>query len=72
MDTYQKRHNLMYNYTWLAIPPLILIVVFCALGYMVIQTDNRTIRYDCSIAEISPDFPVEVKNACRKKLSGRI
>jgi len=22
--------------------------------------------YDCSIAEISPDFPVEVKNECRK------
>lgn len=23
-------------------------------------------RYDCSIAEISPDYPIEVKNACRK------
>ena len=22
--------------------------------------------YDCSIAEISPDYPVEVKNECRK------
>lgn len=24
------------------------------------------IRYDCSIAEISPDFPVEVREQCRK------
>lgn len=22
--------------------------------------------YDCSIAEISPDYPVDVKNECRK------
>lgn len=22
--------------------------------------------YDCSLAEISPDFPIEVKNECRK------
>jgi hypothetical protein len=25
----------------------------------------RAVRYDCSLAEISPDFPVEVKNQCR-------
>ena len=24
------------------------------------------IRYDCSLAEISPDFPTEVKEQCRK------
>ena len=24
------------------------------------------IIYDCSIAEISPDIPIEVKNQCRK------
>lgn len=22
--------------------------------------------YDCSLAEISPDYPIEVKNGCRK------
>jgi glyoxylate utilization-related uncharacterized protein len=26
-----------------------------------------TVRYDCSIAEISPDYPVAVKEACRKR-----
>jgi preprotein translocase subunit SecY len=25
-----------------------------------------TVRYDCSIAEISPDYPVAVKEGCRK------
>ena len=24
------------------------------------------ITYDCSIAEISPDYPIEVKEQCRK------
>jgi hypothetical protein len=28
--------------------------------------DNRTVVYDCSLAEISPDYPQEVKNECRK------
>ena len=28
--------------------------------------DNRTVVYDCSIAEISPDYPQEVKNECRR------
>ena len=28
--------------------------------------------YDCSLAEISPDYPVEVKNACRKLRSQKL
>ena len=32
----------------------------------------RTIVYDCRMAEISPDFPIEVRNECRKRYSGRI
>lgn len=28
--------------------------------------------YDCSIAEISPDYPVEVKNECRKVRTEKI
>jgi len=27
---------------------------------------EKVIRYDCTIAEISPDFPTEVRNECRK------
>ena len=25
-----------------------------------------TVRYDCSVSEISPDYPLEVKEGCRK------
>lgn len=28
--------------------------------------NNKTVIYDCSIAEISPDYPPEVKNECRR------
>jgi hypothetical protein len=27
---------------------------------------NRTVVYDCRMSEISPDFPIEVKEECRK------
>ena len=40
--------------------------------YNILKVDKQTIQYDCSLAEISPDFPSQVKEACRKKLSGRI
>jgi len=28
---------------------------------------DPVVGYDCSIAEISPDYPVAVKEACRKR-----
>ena len=34
-------------------------------------TSERIIRYDCSIAEISPDYPAEVVNECRRMRSVR-
>ena len=30
---------------------------------------NYLVRYDCSIAEISPDYPVAVKEECRKRMT---
>jgi hypothetical protein len=27
---------------------------------------DRTVIYDCSLSEISPDYPPEVKNECRR------
>jgi hypothetical protein len=33
---------------------------------------HSVVVYDCRLAEISPDYPVEVKNQCRKLNSGRI
>ena len=27
---------------------------------------SRTVIYDCRLSEISPDFPIEVKEECRR------
>lgn len=37
-----------------------------------IQPKAVTVRYNCDIAEISPDIPIKVKEECRKLKSGRI
>jgi hypothetical protein len=34
--------------------------------------DGKGTYYNCTLAEISPDFPIEAKELCRKKQSGRI
>lgn len=35
--------------------------------YWVLTLDRpATVTYDCSISEISPDFPIEVREECRK------
>jgi hypothetical protein len=58
-------------------PPLwvvgvvIFVVLFWSLIFALMPT-HGVIRYDCRMAEISPDFPIEVKNECRKRNSGRI
>lgn len=43
---------------------LLLIVAFTIL-FSSDRTD-RVVKYDCRIAEISPDYPVKVKEACRR------
>jgi hypothetical protein len=40
--------------------------------FLIMMPNHATVVYDCRLAEISPDFPTEVRNACRKKNSGRI
>jgi hypothetical protein len=37
-----------------------------------IMPRGNVIVYDCTIAEISPDIPIEVKKKCREARSGRI
>ena len=51
----------------------ITISVIAALLYVIqLSTPHGTIMvYDCRLVEISPDFPIEVKKACRDKI-GRI
>lgn len=43
---------------------LILLVALFVLSNA--EWSNRTVVYDCSLAEISPDYPQEVKNECRR------
>jgi len=48
---------------------IILIIGGCAIAlalYMAFKFPPTTVRYDCSISEISPDFPIEVREQCRK------
>jgi len=40
--------------------------------YMAFKYPHVTVRYDCSISEISPDYPIEVKEACRKLRANKI
>ena len=42
----------------------ILLVVFAI--YCNYTHPHMVVKYDCSIAEISPDYPVAVKEGCRK------
>ena len=40
-------------------------LVVCGI-FLITSKQPRVKSYDCSLAEISPDYPVEVKNMCRK------
>jgi hypothetical protein len=44
---------------------VILAAILLSLFFFYNPSDG-VVRYDCSIAEISPDFPIEVRDACRK------
>jgi len=41
-------------------------VVFMSLIWYNYTHPRMVVRYDCSISEISPDFPLQLKEACRK------
>ena len=50
----------------------VIIALACALmacaytAWYVTEHPDITVKYDCSISEINPDFPIPVKEACRK------
>lgn len=37
------------------------------LAFWTTDVAHVTVKYDCGLAEISPDYPVAVKQACRKR-----
>jgi hypothetical protein len=45
---------------------LIVLVVIAMLIFNRYTTNTSVIVYDCNISEISPDFPIEVKEECRR------
>ena len=46
---------------------IIIAVIFCVFIMLTSDLGNpRTKIYDCTISEISPDFPIEVKEECRR------
>jgi hypothetical protein len=51
--------------------PIAFVVGLWSLFFFVMPRGGVVV-YDCSIAEISPDYPIEVKKKCREARSGRI
>ena len=61
MPNTNKRENLDFV--------VILVAATCALVLAVYWNythPHAVVRYDCSIAEISPDYPIAVKEQCRR------
>ncbi len=61
MQITNKRQYRMKDKLIVAVILLIAIVILANADW-----NNRTVVYDCSLAEISPDYPQEVKNECRR------
>ena len=44
-----------------------ILVLFCiVILWEEISNDAHVVVYDCRLAEISPDYPIQVKEECRK------
>ena len=67
MQDTNKRENLDF---YLALVLGVVALVFTI--YWNSTHPHMTVRYDCSIAEIHPDYPVEVKEGCRKLRANKI
>ena len=52
---------------WQDVVTMILsVALICAGAYFYLNEQNHYKIYDCNLAEISPDFPIQAKEACRK------
>jgi len=56
-----------YMSIWLIIPPALFVIMMGGMVFIGLQQDRNVVRYNCSLSEISPDFPVAVKEECRKQ-----
>ena len=48
------------------IEKIIFVVLMVIAAYVVINYQPEGHVYDCRLAEISPDFPIQVREECRK------
>ena len=51
---------------WLGILSVVSMVGIIYCTSQITQMNNGQAMYNCSIAEISPDIPVKIKEECRK------
>lgn len=54
---------------------LVTLSLFALVGFVYVEISQERptqIRYNCDIAEISPDIPIKVKEECRKMKGQRI
>lgn len=42
------------------------IVMILLLAMFISHDDEHSVRYDCRLSEVSPDFPPEAREACRR------
>ena len=47
---------------------ILFFAVVAAIAVMFFQPRYPTVTYDCRLAEISPDYPQEVKQRCREEI----
>lgn len=47
---------------------VIVILIAVITAVITLAGEEQVVVYDCRLAEISPDFPPEVRNECRRKL----
>jgi hypothetical protein len=60
----------MSKYLFLLIPITFVVALWSL--FFSIMPKGGVVVYDCTMAEISPDIPIEVKQKCREARSGRI
>ena len=59
------------NENYLTIGSFILLIIALILIYIYSDEIDGTVSYDCRLAEISVDYPVAVKEQCRKLMEGK-
>lgn len=44
----------------------LVIAIICLIAFIILIPKPSRAVYDCRLSEISPDFPIDVKNECRR------